>query len=200
MIHTRWIYSYMFIINHKFIHNPTWFHHRLCLDSHARFGSPDPSLNGQICRIMDFFGGDPQKWVTRLIYGKYMVNIWLLYGLYLVNNNLVGGAITILKHMKHMSSSMGRMTTHIWNGKYIKKSSKPIRLCLWIGYDWCWLQFLWVLSWKVSVLTYWNHSLYLYLYIYDIYCIYIYICRIIYNYYKISIIITIISYHYAPAP
>ena len=44
-----------------------------------------------------------------LIYGHYMVNIWLM----MVNNNLVGGAITILKHMKHMSSSMGRVTTHI---------------------------------------------------------------------------------------
>jgi hypothetical protein len=40
-----------------------------------------------------------------------VVNIWLR----VVNNNLVGGAITILKNM---SSSMGRMTSHIWNGKF----------------------------------------------------------------------------------
>ena len=33
-------------------------------------------------------------------------NIWLM----MVNNNLVGGAISILKNM---SSSMGRMTSHI---------------------------------------------------------------------------------------
>ena len=48
-----------------------------------------------------------------LLYGYYMVIIcyyMLLYGYYMVNNNLVGGAITILKHM---SSSIGRMTSHI---------------------------------------------------------------------------------------
>jgi hypothetical protein len=36
-------------------------------------------------------------------------------------HQLVGGAITI---WKNMSSSMGRMTSHIWNGK-MKKCSKP---------------------------------------------------------------------------
>ena len=55
-----------------------------------------------------------------LIYVYHMVIIWLLYGyhmviiwLMMVNNNLAG-AITILKNM---SSSMGRMTFHIENGK-----------------------------------------------------------------------------------
>ena len=45
-----------------------------------------------------------------------MVIIWLM-----MVNNLVGGAITILKNM---TSSMGRMTSHIWNGKF-KKCLKP---------------------------------------------------------------------------
>ena len=40
--------------------------------------------------------------------------------LMMVNNNLVGGAITILKNM---SSSMGRMTTHIEMDN--KKCLKP---------------------------------------------------------------------------
>ena len=46
------------------------------------------------------------------------VNIWLIYMVIIwsmmVNKNLVGGAITILKNM---TSSMGRMTSHMWNGR-----------------------------------------------------------------------------------
>ena len=39
------------------------------------------------------------------------------------NAHLVDGAITILKNM---SSSMGRMTSHIWNGKYCLKPPTSI--------------------------------------------------------------------------
>ena len=59
---------------------------------------------------------------NRLTYGYYMVNIWLM----MVNNNLVGGAITILKNM---SSSMGRMTSpilwkikNLWNRQPVMDS------------------------------------------------------------------------------
>ena len=63
-----------------------------------------------------------------VLYGYYMVNIWLLY-VYcmviivtmMVKNILLGGAITILKN--DGSSSMGRMTSHIW--KIIHSCLKP---------------------------------------------------------------------------
>ena len=59
-----------------------------------------------------------------------MVIIWLM----MVNNNLVGGAITILKHM---SSSMGRMTSqknemenkiHGWNHQAVSHISAYINI------------------------------------------------------------------------
>ena len=57
-----------------------------------------------------------------LLYGYYMVNIWLIYGYYMViiwlmmvNNNY--WLVVLLTILKNMSSSMGRMTSHIWNGK-----------------------------------------------------------------------------------
>ena len=51
-----------------------------------------------------------------------MVNIT---DIYMVNDgysdNLVGGAITILKNM---SLSMGTMTSHIWNGKMFETTDQ----------------------------------------------------------------------------
>ena len=45
----------------------------------------------------------------------------------MVNNNLVGGAMTILKHM---NSSMGRMTSHIlWKLKFIFETTKQYYWC-----------------------------------------------------------------------
>ena len=53
-----------------------------------------------------------------LLYGYYMVNIWLIYGYYMViiwlmmvNNNY--WLVVLLTILKNMSSSMGRMTSHI---------------------------------------------------------------------------------------
>ena len=48
-----------------------------------------------------------------------MVLIWLM----MVNNNLVGGAITILKHM---SSSMGRIIPYIMGKKQMFETTNQI--------------------------------------------------------------------------